>query len=95
MALERITAPIQYLSDEEYVAKKKRLLGSVNPLTESLSQSGEMIYCKRCYEPKLYDNPEKRFIVRCKCECEVRAMMRWKTPRRAEPVRSGDYNPFD
>lgn len=93
MALERVVSPFVMDTAKEYEAKKAKILAGLNPETEKVVNG--MIYCKRCYQPKMYDDPKRPFVVKCKCDCEVRAMSRWGTPRLAEPIRSGDFNPFD
>lgn len=84
-------------TEEEYQEKKRRLLASINERTENLV--GEMIYCRKCYQPKLCDWAEKRWIVRCNCKCDVdaweRERNRMNRPMHAREIRAGDWNPFD
>lgn len=78
---------------EVYAAKKRKIFAEVNAATERIS--GEMIYCLKCYQPKVFDDPTRPFIVKCKCECEIAAMERSFYPRRYQWMKNGDYNPFD
>lgn len=97
MALEKAESPYQSGSVAKYEAKKKKILAEVNPATERISNG--MIYCRRCYFPKIADFPDRNFVVKCNCKCEVEAwereMKRLKNPLRPKEVRSGDWNPFD
>ena len=65
------------LTQDAYSAKKKAYLASYDRKTEMLV--GGVIVCKFCHEPKLADFPERPFIIRCKCSCEIRA---WEKSRR-------------
>ncbi len=83
----------------EYDAKKRKILASADRRTETVS--GGMIYCRWCRDPKIADFPDRNFIVRCSCRCEVRA---WERDREAyeqkfrpkiSEIKSGDWNPFE
>lgn len=89
MALERATARFH---DEDYEEKKARILAGVNPATERIVNG--VIYCKRCHQPKMYDDPTRPFVVKCCCDCEVEA---WERRRKVNYswLRNGDFNPFD
>lgn len=97
MALEHVGKCIAVHTEEEYRKKKREVFSSIDDETEKLV--GDMIYCRRCYEPKVYDDPAHKFVTKCCCKCEVHAFERRRTPPRnfigVKRVFTGDYNPFD
>lgn len=97
MALERAVSLFQMGTAAAYEAKKRKIFAEANPATERISNG--MIYCRRCYSPKVADFPEYNYVTKCCCKCEVEAwereMDRLKNPPRPKEVRNGDWNPFD
>ena len=97
MALERAISPFKLATVAEYEAKKRKIFAEANPATERISNG--MIYCRRCYSPKVADFPDHNFVAKCCCKCEVEAwereMDRLKNPPRCKELRNGDWNPFD
>lgn len=80
-----------------YEEKKRKILSSVNENMERVSNG--MIYCRTCYQPKMADFPERHFVARCSCKCEVqrweRERKRLLNPPRIREIRQGDWNPFE
>lgn len=96
MALERVSFGVR--TRAEYEAKRQRIFSEIRA-GERVSNG--MIYCRKCYQPKVYDDPERRIVTRCACTCEVEA---WERERRgcsaarrtkSAELRAGDWNPFD
>lgn len=63
---------------EGYLAKKADILAHYDRRTEM--RLGDMIICKQCKEEKIADFPERNFVTRCSCRCEVEA---WERSRKA------------
>ena len=82
---------------EYYVKKKRSILHGMNDQTERLVNG--MIYCKKCYHPKMADFPERNFVTRCLCDCEAKRRERERDrtlhPPKPKELRQGDWNPFD
>ncbi len=80
-----------------YEKKKREIFAFVDERTERVSNG--MIYCRKCYNPKVADFPEKNFITRCACKCEAEAWERERSritrPLFGREIRAGDWNPFD
>lgn len=86
-----------YPTKEEYEAKKQRILANFDRRTEIIF--GGMIYCRFCSTLKVADFPERNFVVKCACVCEVekweRDRARLLHPPKIKELRKGDWNPFD
>ena len=58
-----------------------------------------ILYCRKCYQPKMADFPERNFVTRCACQCDVEKheseLRRNVRPIMRRELRSGDWNPFD
>lgn len=101
MALEKVGGSwagwFKTYTKEKYERKKEEILASCNPRTERISNG--MIYCNFCHDPKIFDCPERNFITKCCCGCEVDRYERQRNmsarPPRVKEVRQGDWNPFD
>lgn len=66
------------LSREAYLAKKADILASYDKKTEM--RIGDTIICNRCKGEKIADFPERNFVTRCSCRCEVEE---WERSRNA------------
>lgn len=84
---------------EYYEKKRMNIFETVNFQTERIV--GDMIYCRKCHEPKVADFPDRNFIVKCKCSCEIERFERIQNQKtknvrmRTSEVCQGDFNPFD
>ncbi len=76
MALLKAESPIPRNTRSDYEKKKKFLLSNFNGKSEYVREG--MIYCKQCNGQKLYDSPERNFVIRCACDCEDAD---WQTER--------------
>lgn len=85
------------MTEFDYAAKKRSIFANLNEKTERISNG--MIYCKKCYYPKMADFPERNFVTRCLCDCEAKRREReWERtlhPPKPKELRQGDWNPFD
>lgn len=89
---------LKVYNDPSYYEKRKReIFASVNERTERVSNG--MIYCRKCGGEKVADFPERNFVVKCSCKCDVdaweRERNRMNRPMHAREIRAGDWNPFD
>ena len=69
MGLQAISSsfPMYYNSETDYERKKEMLLTTYDRQKEFVV--GGTVLCKVCREPRLFDDPERRFISRCACGC--------------------------
>lgn len=63
---------------EAYLAKRANILAHYDHRTEM--RIGDTIICKRCKEEKIADFPDRNFVTKCKCRCEIEA---WERQKRA------------
>ncbi len=82
---------------ERYVKKKREILRTIDEGREKLVNG--ILYCRKCYQPKMADFPERNFVTRCACQCDVEKheseLRRNVRPIMRRELRSGDWNPFD
>lgn len=84
---------------ERYEKRKREILAGADKSKEIVR--GEMIFCRRCWQEKIADFPERNFIVKCSCECDIKAWERERelmTPQKRmtqTKIKQGDFNPFD
>ena len=91
-------AMIKFGTKETYEQKRAAILASLDPDEERLVNG--VIYCRFCHEPKMADFPERNFVTRCACVCDVKA---WERKRKRDRLyaegrvkkhRAGDDDPF-
>lgn len=100
MALEHIGKSLcirMSTSEEEYQEKRRKLLESFD--CKTIRRVGDMLYCRKCHYPKLFDDPDHWAAMTCCCKCEQDAYERMKNPAKnfigVKRIYAGDYNPFD
>lgn len=100
MALERVEVNSWWAryTKEAYERKKRDIFAKqYDPKTEKIWNG--MIYCKFCHYPKVADFPERNFVTKCCCQCEIerykRQKQRMAKPPKAQEIAKGDWNPFD
>lgn len=100
MALEYIGKSLCFHmseSEEEYLEKRKKILESFD--CKKIRRVGDMIYCRKCHYPKMFDDPDHWAAMECNCKCEVDEWEKRTNPPRnfigMKKVYAGDYNPFD
>lgn len=101
MSLERANARdiVPLWTKERYEKRKREILTGVDKSKEIVR--GEIIFCRRCFCEKIADFPERNFIVKCSCECEIKAWERQRETMSPQQrmkqtnIKKGDFNPFD
>lgn len=85
--------------EKTYEEKIQSIFSEIDPERERISNG--MVYCRKCYQPKMFVYKEKNIVSKCSCRCEELAWERERTGHspvrraRVSEIRSGDWNPFD